>query len=136
MISHSGSTDLTPLWAVSLAKLENLVSYTIRTTYQATLSTTFVASIMQALVKCRLLQQINLDFFVYSYHVPALTLLSNLRTISLGRPSRTALALIGTWVHTFKQPLERLYIKVQFSMHWCWLHAIFMLRLRYRPESK
>src|SRR6202020_3168518 len=87
--SGQSSSDAIPAWAVSLGRLENLKSYTLRSTFRATISANFLQTVIHILIKCKNLRDIRLDFNLYSYHVPAIRLLSNLSSIALGRPSRT-----------------------------------------------
>lgn len=108
--SAQGSSDTIPAWAVSLGRLENLRSYALCSTYRTTISQNFLESVVHVLIKFKNLREIRLNFNVYSYHVPVVRLLSNLPSITLGRPSRAVLAQITPWIEEFKKPLESLSI--------------------------
>jgi hypothetical protein len=105
-------TSAIPAWAISIGKLENLTSYTLCSTFRATISAEFLQIVVHVLVKCKNLRDIRLDFNVYSYHVPVIRLLGNLSAITFGRPSRAVLTQIGPWIEEFTQPLENLSIIV------------------------
>jgi hypothetical protein len=121
-------TSAIPTWATSIGKLENLTSYTLCSAYRATISAEFLQIVVHALVKCKNLRDIQLDFNVYSYHVPVIRLLGNLSSITFSRPSRTVLTQIGPWVERFQQPLENFSIIVnlpQIFVRWPYMNHMF-----------
>lgn len=110
-------TPSTP-WQSSIRGLANLRSYKINAplTQSRILTSTFLEMAVDALQACHKLRHVYIDMAIYSYHMPSLRRLQNVSSVQLGRPSRTVVSQMSSWLDSLITPLQCLALHVGISL--------------------